>query len=166
MKNLSFLTAAAVLLLSTQAAFSQPKVGATYGKWVFDCQALAEGQTSCGLVQTVRSEDGKTVLGRVTVTHDSETAENRIVIGLPLGIALAQPVAGQIDGADPMPFPAYACWSSGCSFGRKLETAEVDALKAGTELVVAFAFVRGGGKVVGFKTSLSGLTDAFTEAGW
>jgi invasion protein IalB len=165
MKILSFLTGAA-MLLSAQVALGQPTVGATYDKWVFDCQALAEGKTSCGLVQTVRSEDGNSVLGRVTLSHDSEKAENRIIISLPLGVALAQPVAGKIDDGEPMSFPAYTCWTSGCTFGRKLEAAEIDALKTGSELVVAFAFVRGGGKVVGFKASLSGLTDAFAEAGW
>lgn len=165
MKILSFLAGAA-LALASHTAMAQPKVGATYDKWVFECQAIAEGQTSCGLVQTVRSEDGKSVLGRVTLSHDRDTGESRMVIGLPLGVALAQPVAGQIDGGDPIQFPAYVCWNSGCNFGRKLETAELDAMKAGKDMVVAFAFVRGGGKVVGFKASLTGLTAAFTDAGW
>lgn len=165
MKFLSFLAAATLALTST-VALAQPKVGATYDAWVFDCQAVAEGQTSCGLVQTIRSEDGKSVLARVTLNHDRDSGESRLVIGLPLGVSLAQPVAGQIDGGDPIAFPPYVCWTSGCNFGRKLEPAEIDAMKAGKEMVVAFAFVRGGGKVVGFKTGLTGLTAAFTDAGW
>jgi invasion protein IalB len=155
---------ALVLVASAGVSNTETVVGTKFGDWTFNCRAVAEGRTNCSLVQNITGNNGKATIGRVTINHIGDG--NRMIISLPLGMALSKPVVGQVDEAAQLNFTAYTCLKSGCLYGLDLDDVNVKALKAGKELKVAFTLSSALNRTVGFTASLAGLTKAFGDMGW
>lgn len=121
---LALCMAASITFITPGAAWTQTSVrnGDTFGNWIFECIALDESQTACGLSQTIVANDGNSVLAKITFGREAETNDLILSTLLPLSLDLTHPIALQAD-ARSIGIVILSCVPSGC-FGRSVLSAE------------------------------------------
>lgn len=122
--SLALCAAACITFIMPGAAWTQTPIrnGDTFGNWIFECIALAESQTACGLSQTIVANDGNSILAKLTFGREAETNDLILSTLLPLSLDLTHPIALQADERS-IDIVILSCVSSGC-FGRSVLSAE------------------------------------------
>lgn len=134
------------------------QVQETHGDWRVTC-AQQNGQKVCVFSQQQTDKDSRQlVVGIELKAVTSDRAEGTMV--LPFGLAVAKPLALQIDDAGMM-LPAHfiTCVPVGCLVPLTLDAATVANLRKGTLLNVKSAGADNGQEVA-FKVSLKGFGSA------
>ena len=140
------------------------KAGDHFGDWVFECAALAEGQTLCSLNQTLVTKEKNQVIARFSLSRDKKT--NEIVFGtmVPLGIDIPAGIVVSFDQNQPVQLTILTCTQNGCIANTNVNAKMFDTMKNGKALAVQFKF-RGAEKPTVFNGSLNGLGAGALAAG-
>ncbi len=164
---LATLLVAATMAMTGTVGAQAPKVGDKFGDWNFNCRAVGQDTTVCGLYQIVlwETESGKSPIMNLTIRRfdDTKTKTRRTVLAalMPLGIFLPAGVAARIDKGEQFALVPQTCSKNGCEAAVVLNDKTLATLKAGKELFVGFQ-VGLGGKVVTVSVSLAGITKGLT----
>jgi len=157
---------AAAFVISTLPGFAQNAGGLpggasslqeTYDDWQVTC-STQDAAVHCSMVQNqIDSQSRQRVLAVEINNVASDKASGLLL--LPFGLALAQPVALQVDeGAPAAPIPFRTCLPAGCIVPIAFDGAMLGALKAGTALKIAAT--ADGGNPANFSVSLKGFSKA------
>lgn len=158
----AFFFASLIMGPSVSAA---PKSGQSFGDWVFECTAIAEGETSCFLVQTIISQKTKKQIARFTIGSNPNSEGKRFVAFVPLGISIEKGVVLSIDSGDQVSMVLKTCIAQGCVAAVDLSETLAAALSRGKVFQVRFEMNRADSPIA-LKGSLIGITDAFKDTGW
>jgi invasion protein IalB len=120
------------LLGSTQAQAQDPPPAA----WRVECSG--DGKTlECRAVQTlVNRDDNKQLVALLTVRTPSDTKTPVMMLQLPLGLNVAEPVQLKVDNGPVEKQPVQTCTNNGCFVGLPLNDKMVAALRSGTLLKI------------------------------
>jgi invasion protein IalB len=147
----------ALLISAASAQAAPPKVGDTFGNWLFECQALAANKTACVLSQTLSQAKTKQRVLRVTLNKPENSSEFQLVAVAPLGIHIPTGVTGSVDKSTPIPFGLKTCTKQGCIAVAKANNALIKALKSGKNIEISFT-ANPRRKPVSLNVSLTGIT--------
>lgn len=158
--------AACITLAAPVPALAETPIrnGETFGNWIFECIALGEGQTACGLSQTIVANEGADVLAKITFGR--EEATNNLILStlLPLSLDLTQPITLQADGGS-IGIVILSCVPSGC-FGRNVLTEDdIGALVETTGLSISLQSF-GESKLAMIPASAEGLREGLERANY
>jgi invasion protein IalB len=142
------------------------EVVGTEGDWKIQCEKAApdgsenQGQKTCGLVQSARSEKnpkaGMTLI--VVKTKQGEKTAVMMRIMAPIGVFLPTGVALEIDGAAVGRVPFTRCLPQVCIAFAEAQPATLDKFKKGT--AANFIIYEGPGAGLPIKISLTGFSKA------
>lgn len=156
----------AVALLGALQAVAAPLPGGagslveTYQDWVVACQAQND-VTACVMRQVhSHSQTGQHVL--TAEFRNAADGELEGTLLMAFGLALAQGVSLEIDGAAGPALTFSTCLPTGCIVPTAFDAAMVDRLKAGAVLNV-MATAANPPRPVPFRVSLSGFTAALNR---
>jgi invasion protein IalB len=96
---------------------------------VLDCRAIFQ----------VTQRESNQLIAAVAIRIPPDTKKPVILIQLPLGIQVTEPVLVRVDEAAPEKFGVQTCTQQGCFVGAPLSDALLAAMRTGKELKVAFA---------------------------
>ena len=136
------------------ASAQEQNQGQRHGDWVLHC----EGQEGCFLVQSLVAEETGNTIMLIGIEHEAEGSF--MVVTLPLGILLGPGIAFKIDEREPIQVPFHHCLDIGCRVVIEMNQSLVQAMRAGSNGIVAF-FAQDG-EQVNFPVSLSGFTAGYT----
>ncbi|ATI44006.1 hypothetical protein CBW24_17855 (plasmid) [Pacificitalea manganoxidans] len=159
--------AAAILLTTTAPGSAQeaPRVGQTFGDWVFDCTALSETASRCQLKQTmVTPGEARRAVAQLTLMPGAEGQGPALSVLLPLGLIIPAGVSVAVDDDTPLAMTLLRCVAAGCVAQRALSAEDVAALRAGTVLKIRFANVPG--RQITLDGSLKGVSAGLDATGW
>jgi len=125
------IAAAVVSLLGHDAAEAQAPPPAA---WRVEC--TGDGKTlECRALQTlVNRDDNKQLMALLTVRTPSDSKMPVMMLQLPLGLNVAEPVQLKIDNGPAEKQPVQTCTNNGCFVGMPLNDKTVSALRGGTLL--------------------------------
>ena len=133
-RSASWLVALAALLSFHQASQAQD---ATPPAWRVECGGDGKVLDCRALLQMVNREDKQTVaLLTVRVPPDSKTPT--LLIQLPLGMSLVEPVQLRIDGGPVEKQSVQTCTAVGCFVGMPLADKFLASMRSGTTLKLIF----------------------------
>jgi invasion protein IalB len=93
----------------------------------------------CRAVFQVTQRETNQLIAAVALRIPPDTKKPVILIQLPLGIQVTEPVTVQVDQAAPEKFGVQTCTQQGCFVGAPLSDALLAGMRTGKELKVAFA---------------------------
>ena len=93
----------------------------------------------CRAVFQVTQRETNQLIAAVAIRIPPDTKKPVILIQLPLGIQVTEPVTVQVDQSTPEKFGVQTCTQQGCFVGAPLSDALLAAMRTGKELKVAFA---------------------------
>lgn len=129
----------------------------TYDDWQVTCSSQGE-RTLCAMAQSQLDGQSRQRVLAIEINAISGDSASGVLL-LPFGLALAQPVALQVDeGAGTGPLTYRTCLPAGCLVPLAFDGGMVGALRAGTALKVAA--IADGGKPANFSVSLKGFSKA------
>jgi invasion protein IalB len=104
--------------------------------WRVECSG--DGKTlECRAVQAlVNRDDTKQLMALLTVRTPSDTKVPVMMLQLPLGLNLAEPVQLKIDNGPVEKQPVQTCTNNGCFVGLPLNDKMVAAMRSGTLLKI------------------------------
>jgi invasion protein IalB len=104
--------------------------------WRVEC--TGDGKTlECRALQSlVNREDNKQLVALISVRTPSDTKTPVMMLQLPLGLNLAEPVQIQVDNGLVEKQQVQTCTNNGCFVGMQLNDKLVAALRAGTLLKI------------------------------
>jgi invasion protein IalB len=104
--------------------------------WRVEC--TGDGKTlECRALQSlVNREDNKQLVALISVRTPSDTKTPVMMLQLPLGLNLAEPVQIQVDNGLVEKQQVQTCTNNGCFVGLQLNDKIVAALRAGTVLKI------------------------------
>ncbi len=114
------LLVAAATAITGSAHAQAPKVGDKFGDWNFNCRAVGQDDTVCGLYQIVlwETESGKSPIMNLTIrrSDDAKTKTRRAMLAalMPLGIFLPAGVAARNDKGEQFALVPQTCTKNGC----------------------------------------------------
>ena len=147
------------------ATAGAPKVGQTFGNWIFQCSAVAQNNTICTLSQTLVDGQSKKPIAKFSVGRSGPGSETRLVVLLPLGLDIASGVSGSVDKGAEFKYTLESCVPSGCIASRPVDAALLNGIRTGTALNVSFRF-QGNDKAITLSGVLKSLGDGMTAAGF
>lgn len=139
------LCALACILLTmpgTARAEAPIRNGETFGNWIFECVALGESQTACGLSQTIVANEGKDVLAKISLGREEGTENMVLSAMLPLSLDLTQPVELQADRGR-IEIGILSCFPTGCLGRSVLSAEELSVLAETSSLSVSLKLFQG-----------------------
>lgn len=139
------------------------RVGDTFGDWLFECTAIADGQTACSLTQTIVVQETGRAIAKFSLARGAEANTGFLVVMLPLGLDIPAGVSGAVDTNAAFPFLVETCIAGGCLATVQLDGARIQQMKAGTAFNLAFR-IRGEQQPVTIAGSLNGITAGMTAA--
>ena len=93
----------------------------------------------CRAIFQVTQRETNQLIAAVAIRIPPDTKKPVILIQLPLGIQVTEPVTVQADQGTPEKFGVQTCTQQGCFVGAPLTDALLAAMRTGKELKVAFA---------------------------
>lgn len=96
---------------------------------VLDCRAMFQ----------VTQRETNQLIAVVAIRIPPDTKKPLLLIQLPLGIQVTEPVTVQVDAAAPEKFGVQTCTQQGCFVGSPLSDALLAAMRTGKEMKVGFA---------------------------
>ena len=161
------------------AETAQPSsTSATYGNWTVSCMQTAD-QKVCQMTTklNLKGEDGQLrPLLEVAIGQPPTGGDVRIVLQVPMDVALREPVAVSLDtpGADAAATPKpqtqlltasyFACVPSGCIADAVLDRKTLKALQGAASMNATFSALAGG-KKISVPVDLTGFGDAWAALG-
>jgi invasion protein IalB len=139
------------------------RVGDTFGDWLFECTAIAEGQTACSLTQTIVVQETGRPIAKFSLARGNAQGTGFLVVMLPLGLDIPAGVQGAIDTAAGFPMVVETCIAGGCLATAQIEPERLKAMKSGTKFNLAFR-IRGEQQPVTIAGSLKGITAGVVAA--
>lgn len=132
------------------------KVGQKFGDWVFECAAIAEGETLCSLVQVLAVKQSNRAIARFNVSKNK--AENAIefTAQLPIGLDIPAGVSIALDTEAPIPLTILTCGRRGCLAQAKLASKSIDQVKDDKKISLTFK-MRGAANPTTISGSQKGL---------
>ena len=140
------------------AAYAEVKVGDSFGDWVFECTALAEGKTNCALTQTIMSEKGNQRIAKFNLARNENKGGIQLTAIVPLGVHLPSGVFGVIDQGKQFQYSVQTCVQQGCIATYMVDSSFLQALQAGQKLNIKFSG-NGGKQPFSIDGSLKGLAE-------
>ena len=139
------------------------RVGDTFGDWLFECTAIAEGQTACSLTQTIVVQETGRAIAKFSLSRGATEGTAFFLVMLPLGLDIPAGVRSTVDTNEPIPLLVETCVAAGCLATAQLDSARLQQMKAGMTLNLTFR-VRGELQAVTLAGSLKGITAGMTAA--
>ena len=103
--------------------------------WRVECSG--DGKTlDCRAVQQLVNREDKQVVAQLVARVPADTKAPVLLIQLPLGINLTEPVQLKIDGGAAEPYPVQTCTNAGCLVSVPLKDPMMSAMRGGTTLKV------------------------------
>jgi invasion protein IalB len=130
----SSLVALGSLLLFCQP--SHPQNGAP-AAWRVECASDGKVLDCRTLLQAVNRED-KQMVAQLSVRVPPDSKIPNLLIQLPLGISLVEPVQLQVDAGPVEKQAVQTCTASGCFVGMQLNDKLVASMRSGTTLKLTF----------------------------
>jgi len=93
----------------------------------------------CRAVFQVTQRESNQLIAAVAIRVPPDTKKPVILIQMPLGIQVTEPVTVQVDAAAPEKFGVQTCTQQGCFVGAPMSDGLLAAMRTGKELKVAFA---------------------------
>ncbi|MGV3650247.1 MAG: invasion associated locus B family protein [Devosia sp.] len=149
--------------MAQNAEQAPPRVGQTFGDWLFECTALGEGQTACSLTQTIVVQETGRPIAKFSLARGAAAGQGFLVVMLPLGLDIPAGVQAAIDGNTPFPLAIETCIAGGCLASLQVDAARLNAMKSGTNFNIAFR-MRGDAQPVQIAGSLNGITAGVAAA--
>jgi invasion protein IalB len=110
---------------------------ATPPAWHVEC--TGDGKVlECRAVQQVINRDERQVVAQLSVRLPSGSKTPTMLIQLPLGLSLAEPVQLKIDAGPDEKLPFQTCTAAGCFVGMPLNDKFLAAMRSGTTLKLTF----------------------------
>jgi invasion protein IalB len=105
--------------------------------WRVEC-ANDGKQLDCRTINRVHQRDTQQLIAAVAVRIAPETKKPALVIQLPLGIQVTEPVTMRVDDGQTERLSVATCTQTGCVGGAAISDAMLGAMRSGKELKVAF----------------------------
>jgi invasion protein IalB len=120
------------------AASPVPSDGGT--GWRVEC--ANDGKAlDCQTVNKVAQRESHQLVAAVAVRIPPDTRKPVLMMQLPLGIQVTEPVTVQIDEGKTERYPIQTCAQNGCFLAAPVSDAVIDALRGGKNVKVAFQSV-------------------------
>jgi invasion protein IalB len=105
--------------------------------WRVEC--LGDGKTlDCRAIQQMIKREDKQVVAQLSARIDPETKAPTLLVQLPLGISLTEPVQFKVDNGSGERQPVQTCGNMGCIVNVPLSGPFLAAMRSGTLLKVSF----------------------------
>lgn len=153
--------AVCLTVASVASALAQQPVPEPPAAWRVEC--AGDGKVlECRAVQQVMGRDARQLIASVSVRHVPENKPSIMLVQLPLGLNLVEPVSIRVDGGAPERYPLQTCNSGGCFTSVAITDALLTAMRAGTDLKVLFQDA--GKKAIEVSFPLLGFSLAYDKA--
>ncbi len=137
----------------------------TFGDWIYQCAAVAEGKTACSLNQTLVDQASGQSMLKFSLGRDAASGKMTLVALLPLGLDFATGVSGAVDDNDSFNYGLRTCIGTTCIAIAEVDAARLEQLKSGTLLKIGFKMLAEPEPRV-LAGSLKGITAGTTAAGF
>ena len=128
-------TAALAVLASSQLGSAQTPETPQVAAWRVEC--TGDGKTlDCRAVQQVFHRESRQLLVSVAVRPAADGKSGAMVMTLPLGLNLTEPVSVKVDNGAPERGPIQTCTNVGCFVAMTLPDKLVAAMRTGTDLKI------------------------------
>ena len=129
------------------------------GDWVLRCDPPQEGQPrQCEIAQILSDREGKRDLLLIRIGYPPTETEALALIVVPLDVLLPPGLGLKVDAREPVVVPIRHCDTNGCLAPWRPTADDVQAMKAGKELLVLLR--NRDGKQLGLPVSLKGFSAA------
>ncbi len=153
----------ALALLTPLPLLAETRIenGARFGAWTVTCEAVAVGETTCGLSQRLVRSDDNGFLAELVALWDRPVENRFLLASVPLGVHLPsglalRPATG--DEATRFEFAWQVCSTGSCEARLDLDATVLAALSAGTEAVLGYRPAAGAEPLV-FRVAVDGLSE-------
>jgi len=127
---------AAVLTASLGVTSAVRAQDATPAAWRVDC--TGDGKTlECRALQQIINRDDKRLLAQLTVRLPPDSKTPVMMLQLPLGLTVSEPVQFKVDNGAIEKQPVQTCTTTGCFVGMQLNDKFLAAMRGGTLLRIA-----------------------------
>lgn len=128
-------TAATVLIVAATAAPAQQPSESPPAAWRVECSG--DGKTlDCRAVQQVFHRESRQLLVSAAVRPAADGKSGAMVMTLPLGLNLTEPVSVKVDNGAPERGPIQTCTNVGCFVAMTLPDKFVAAMRTGSDLKI------------------------------
>lgn len=114
------------------------KVGQKFGDWVFECAAIAEGETLCSLVQVLAVKQSNRTIARFNISKSKADNSIEFTAQLPLGLDIPAGASIALDADAPIPLTIQTCGRRGCLAQTKLSSKVLDQIKDDKKISITF----------------------------
>jgi invasion protein IalB len=122
---------------TTSAPQTTASVPAAGGSWRVECSS--DGKVlDCRAVQQVVTRDSQQLVAGLTVRVPGETKKPVMMVQLPLGVSVSEPVGFAVDEQKPEQFKIQTCNQQGCFVGSPLADGLLAAMQSGKQLRIVF----------------------------
>ena len=148
-------------LATTLAGLAVPALAQDAAAWRVEC--AGDGKTlDCYAVQQLLNRDDKQLVAQLTARTAPDTKAPVLIIRLPLGINLTEPVRLQVDSGAVERLTVQMCTNAGCIVSLPLKDAVLAALRGGTTLKITLQGA--GNRTITIDVPLLGFGLAFDRA--
>lgn len=134
---------------------------ATPAAWRVECSG--DGKTlDCRAVQQLVAQDSRQLLIQVSARNAPDTKAPTLILQLPLGISLAEPIQIKVDSGKEERFPVQTCTNAGCLLSIPLKDPLLTLMRTGTMLKVTV--YDGNKRAINIDVPLLGFGLAFDRA--
>ena len=131
---------ASALMAAGAFAASAPAVRAQEPSAAWRVECSGDGKTlDCRAVQQLVNREDKQIVAQLVARVPADTKAPVLLIQLPLGINLTQPVQLRIDGGAAESYPVQTCTNAGCLVSVPLKDPMLSAMRGGTTLKITVA---------------------------
>ena len=153
--------------LTSEASSGKPTLGKMPARpsevssgWAVTCSNNGK-DLDCRLVDTITDRNNGRAFMRVVIRSVS-AGQYSLMLQLPLGMRVYQPVSLSVDSGKAINMPLDACTPAGCFGQVSLSKTMLASMRAGKELHVAFKNIQN--KTLKISLPLAGFTIAFQKA--
>ncbi|MAM75446.1 invasion associated locus B family protein [uncultured Tistrella sp.] len=136
------------------------KVDGSAPAWTVTCVSRGRAaQADCTMEQRLFNSDNGQLMSVAVVSVPGESRKPELVLQLPTGLTLTEPVTLAVDDGTPVPVTVRSCDGRGCFAALPLGNDLLKAMRAGK--VMSVRAVAGNGAVLTFPHMLIDFTAAF-----
>ena len=134
---------------------------ARFKDWTGECERLANGDSSCHIVQNVVDPNSGSVVMRAEVGFIPGQQQSLMLVTVPLGVDLRPRLDFRIDSAAPRKLGYYVCSPDGCRAALAIDKALINAMKRGAGARITITKMDGRRQDV--PLSLMGFTNGYNS---
>jgi invasion protein IalB len=134
-------TLSLVLAWSAMGAASgfaqQANVPVSANDWRVECTNV--GKTlDCRALVEVMQRDSRQVITSLTVRYPAETKKPVMMVQVPLGVLVNEPIALTVDTNQPVQTSVQTCTQAGCFAGSPISDVLISTMRVGKQLTIVF----------------------------